>query len=396
MFKKQSILLFLGASFAPSATGNHVREAFREEDYSRSLLFGNFFGRNQNDADKPKVPLGEVCGNNNPCMDGLDCTHTSGITYRICLPVTCVQEVMDEYNVPQEAGGRTPFEEHRYNVLAGAGVSPTLFEDHMETDLLNQTTLARAGAAFQGLRGMAENVLDNNFRTDLIQSMRDQQARDASLIQAVETKARDCFAPYINPQQQDSEEEDQQLDHGHRNLQGSTFIASLPGFFLEFGAIGSLSYNLGVLTDPSGQSPASVTVHDICFGAGPAAGAGTGFLMQFWWGIGNFTVAERIQDNFGVDLAANPHQAFISPIPALMVELDAAAGLGVGVAYNTIGFGCHRLFVRAIAGAGGGLTVSTCVVALCGAGLPGGDQEGGDDAGSNADGGGDADADTGK
>lgn len=401
MFRNQSLLLILAALLAPTAAADQVPEGFHDllsatdpnvDDKSRSLLFGNFFGRNQNDENTPRVPLGEVCGNNNPCMDGLDCTHTTGITYRICLPVTCIQAVMDEVNVPKEAGGLTPFEEYHYNVLAGAGVSPTIFEDHMEADLLNQTTLARAGRAVEALSGMADYVLNNNVRTNLIQSLRDQQAKDASFMQVVEAKARDCFTPYTTTQQdsEDSFEEDQQLENGHRNLQlESQYVGSLPGFFLEFGAVASVSYNLGVFEDPAGQSP-PVVINDICFGAGPAAGAGTGFLIQFWWAPGNFSVAERFEE-YGID----PQQAFVSPIPAIMIELDAAAGLGVGIAYNTIGFGCHRLFVRAIAGAGGGLTLSTCVVALCGAGLPGADQEGGgDDSGNNNDGG--ADADPGK
>ena len=56
----------------------------------------------------------------------------------------------------------------------------------------------------------------------------------------------------------------------------------------------------------------------------------------------------------------------ISPFPALMIDVDAAAGLGFGVAYNTIGFLCQRIWLKFHLGAGGGLAFNICVVGICG------------------------------
>lgn len=63
---------------------------------------------------------------------------------------------------------------------------------------------------------------------------------------------------------------------------------------------------------------------------------------------------------------AEPNQFIPSPFPALMIDVDAAAGLGFGVAYNTIGFFCHRIWLKFHLGAGGGLAFSICVVGFCG------------------------------
>ena len=49
-----------------------------------------------------------------------------------------------------------------------------------------------------------------------------------------------------------------------------------------------------------------------------------------------------------------------------MIDLDAALGPGVGVAYNTIGFFCHRIWLKFYIGAGGGLAFSICVIGICG------------------------------
>ena len=92
-------------------------------------------------------------------------------------------------------------------------------------------------------------------------------------------------------------------------------------------------------------------------------GGGTGFLLQIWWL--DFDLETDIFDNFeqhGID----PMDNEIVPFPAVMVDLDAALGAGIGLAYNTIGLGCHRLWLRFYAGAGGGLAISACAIQLCG------------------------------
>jgi hypothetical protein len=52
------------------------------------------------------------------------------------------------------------------------------------------------------------------------------------------------------------------------------------------------------------------------------------------------------------------------PWPACMIDIDAALGYGFGMAYNTIGFVCNRLWLKFHIGGGGGLAVSACAVEL--------------------------------
>jgi hypothetical protein len=63
---------------------------------------------------------------------------------------------------------------------------------------------------------------------------------------------------------------------------------------------------------------------------------------------------------------ADKQGSIFVPWPAFMLDLDAALGPGFGIAYNTIGFGCHRLWLKFYLGAGGGLAASACAVQLIG------------------------------
>lgn len=239
------------------------------DDKTRDLLLDHIFGGNndngEEEKEKEKVKLGGICGNRNECMDGLDCTFTSGITWRVCLPMNCMQAVVDDHNKASEGADMAPFDEYHHNVMAGAGISPTLFEDHMESDLLNQSTLALGKDAAKN--GNFQHLIKDDVRTNLMSSLLNEQDGDPLHMQLLQHKIQDCFAPFHGLTETEVDHKDG-TNTSTRKLQGSAEVATLPGFFIELSALFQFTFALGVL-DVDGNR---TIVNDYCLGAGPTIG----------------------------------------------------------------------------------------------------------------------------
>ena len=111
-------LLAMATEFPqPEGYQEFVQELTKDEEMDegkRNLFFGKFFGGDNEEAEeeeeetKGTVGIGGVCGNRNPCMDGLQCTNT-GSGWKLCLPMKCIQDVVDAHNqaLDANAGGTT-------------------------------------------------------------------------------------------------------------------------------------------------------------------------------------------------------------------------------------------------------------------------------------------------
>lgn len=314
----------------------------------------------ENQVEDEGKEIGQRCGNRNKCREGLDCTNSGVPLINICLPMTCIESVVHEYN-SANADGVTLYDQYARQVLQGAhklvpdipvdGSFPT------NSSFFNETT---AGLDFHqassraNFRDIMRSDVRQAFETSLLQT----QKEDPLDIKALSAQAQACFQPFMGPTVQGNHE---------RGLQGTTTL-TLPGFFLELSGLFQFLYAFGVANDDSTDNE-DVIVHDICFGGGPTVGAGLGFLLQFWWipetadAPENVLTDALLRDNSsGIQ---NRAPVFL-PFPSLMVDVDAALGPGFGAAYSTFAFLCHRLWLKFYIGAGGGLAFSVCFVGVDG------------------------------
>lgn len=275
-------LLAIATEF-PHPEGYHefVQEVKKDEEMDekkRNLFFGNFFGADkEEEAEKQQVEgtvgLGGVCGNKNLCMDGLQCTNT-GAGWKLCLPMNCIQDVVDAHNQANDAssGQPKPFEEFALNVMEGAGISESVLTDNLDIDVLNTTTFSK-GKDF--LLNHPFDVIKNGVRGDLMRSLAKEAKKDDIAMDLLQEKVQRCmnqynFMPVMSSNETNAKP--QNMDDGERRLQTPTPCITLPGFFIEGAAGFQFVYGMGVLTGLVENSTESIISHDFCIGGGPTVG----------------------------------------------------------------------------------------------------------------------------
>ena len=317
--------------------------------------------------------IGQRCGRiSGQCRKGLDCADSGVPLVKICLPMTCIETVVNTYNEANaNADGTKLYDQYARQVLEGAhnlvpdipldgsfGNNSVLFNETV-TDMDMDQASSRAN-----FRNVMRTDVRHAFETSLLQT----QKQDPLDIKALSAQAQECFQPFMGPTRGNHE----------RGLQGTQTL-TLPGFFLELSGLFQFLYAFGVANDDSTDNQ-DVVVHDICFGGGPTLGAGLGFLLQFWW----IPEASEAPENVLTEALLRGNTSGIQnrapiflPFPSLMVDIDAALGVGFGAAYSTFAFLCHRLWLKFYIGAGGGLAFSVCFVGVDGGDLfePGDDDE---------------------
>jgi hypothetical protein len=267
--------LFLAVGASDDGIGSDPSTAFDEDffddllgatggkiDYNQAPLLEAMFGVNTEGAD-----LGSRCGRRNPCLTGLECVAIGGVAWKICLPLACIQSVVDEYN--EQEGEVTLFDNFVRNVMTGANLSPDSID---EAELVNETTLALGKEALRGEN--RQHILKDSVREGLIKSLHEEQAKDPLNIGELQRQVATCFQPIL-PQVVGGGQpvDDTTNNPGARRLTGNQTVATLPGYFLELAAVFQFIFALGVLGgDSEAEESGDVIVNDYCFGLGPTLG----------------------------------------------------------------------------------------------------------------------------
>lgn len=185
------------------------------------------------------------------------------MTWKVCLPISCIQSIVDSHNTAAEEDGIRPFDEFTMNVMDRAGLSTTMFEDHMEDEILLNKTVVEKGKDFMMSNPM--NVIKDDVRRNMVNSLLEESKKDNLNLDLLQSNVQDCFKKF-----------QQEPEPGNRDLQDVPDFQSgvtLPGFFIEAGALFQFTYGLGILSGDDGNGTTTdLIINDFCLGGGPTVG----------------------------------------------------------------------------------------------------------------------------
>jgi hypothetical protein len=117
-------------------------------------------------------PVGKRCGNNNPCVDGLDCTNTT--FGGICTPVNCLMDTVNAFIAKYK------LETYPETIMRKTGF--------YGEEVINRTATDDEGIDLLTTARLAGELLSNDFRRELSSAMLANQPNMTELLNEVQTQ----------------------------------------------------------------------------------------------------------------------------------------------------------------------------------------------------------------